>query len=337
MTGMWTFIAAIVSFGIAAGLGKVLIPFLRKLKYGQTILGDVEWHKVKQGTPVMGGIMFIISSVVTTVLCVLLYYITSKEGDFPIESSLATIKVFAGLIMAFLYGSIGFIDDYIKVVKKRNLGLTAIQKLVLQFAIAIAYLVTLAMAGDDTSTIIPFVGSVNLGVAYYVIAAVVIVGIVNATNLTDGIDGLCSSVTFFVCIFMMMICSILGVLSMSIMAAAMAGGCIGFLLWNFHPAKVFMGDTGSLYLGGMICALAFGVDLPILLIPMGIIYIAEMFSVILQVSYFKITKGKRLFKMSPIHHHFEKSGWSEVKIGMVFSFVTVITCFLSMAGVYYGV
>lgn len=336
MTGMWTLVAAFISFGMSAVLGKILIPFLRKLKYGQTILSDVEWHKVKQGTPVMGGIMFIVSSVVSTVLCVLLYYFTEKS-DVPVESRLITTKVFAGLIMAVLYGAVGFIDDYIKVVKKRNLGLTPIQKLLLQFAIAGAYLLTVALAGDDTATIIPFIGSVDLGVFYYIISAVVIVGVVNATNLTDGIDGLCGSITFFVTTFMMVICSILGVLSMSIMSSAMAGGCIGFLLWNFHPAKVFMGDTGSLYLGGMICALAFGMDIPILLIPMGIIYIAEMFSVILQVSYFKITKGKRLFRMAPLHHHFEKSGWSEVKIVMIFSFVTVITCTLSLLSVFYGV
>lgn len=336
MTGMWTLVAAFVSFGIAAVLGKFLIPFLKKLKYGQTILGDVEWHKVKQGTPVMGGLMFIISSAVATVLCVLLYYFTNKS-EVPVESRLVTVKVFAGLIMAVLYGAVGFIDDYIKVVKKRNLGLTPIQKLLLQFAIAICYLVTTALAGDDTSTIIPFIGSVNLGFFYYIICAVVIVGIVNAANLTDGIDGLCGSVTFFVTIFIMMMCSVLGLLSMGIMSAAMAGGCLGFLIWNFHPAKVFMGDTGSLFLGGMICALAFGMDIPILLIPMGIIYIAEMFSVILQVFYFKVTKGKRLFKMAPLHHHFEKSGWSEVKIVTVFSVVTVITCTLSMLGVFYGV
>ena len=265
MVGMWTLAAAFVSFGIAAILGKILIPFLRKLKYGQTILSDVEWHKSKQGTPVMGGIMFIISSVVATVLCVLIYYFTER-GDVQVESKLVTIKVFAGLIMALLYGGVGFIDDYIKVVKKRNLGLTPAQKLILQFVIAIAYLVTVAMAGNDTATIIPFVGTIDLGFFYYIISAIVIVGIVNATNLTDGIDGLCGSVTFFVTIFMMMLSSILGILSMSIMAAAMAGGCIGFLIWNFHPAKVFMGDTGSLYLGGMICALAFGIDIPVLFI-----------------------------------------------------------------------
>ncbi len=320
MAGIWTIIAAVASFGIAAALGIWMVPFLHKLNFGQTILEiGPKWHKGKQGTPTMGGFMFIISSVVVSVACVLLYHLLNVK-----EVPLISAKIYAGVFMAVAYGAIGFIDDYIKVVKKRNLGLTAIQKLVLQFIVAIAYLVTVACFGDNTQTYIPFVGMIDLGIFYYPISAILIVGIVNAVNLTDGIDGLNGSVTLFGAIFFMLIASFVGRMGVSIMSAALAGGCLGFLLWNFHPAKVFMGDTGSLYLGGFMCALAFALDMPVVLILIGLIYILEMFSVILQVTYFKATHGKRLFKMSPIHHHFEMCGWSEVKIVVMFSLFTTI-------------
>ncbi len=326
MTGIWTIIAAVASFGIAAALGIWLIPFLRKIHFGQTILDDgPKWHKGKQGTPTMGGFMFIISSVVVGVVCVLLYHIKGTP-----ETTVLSAKIYAGIFMAVAYGAVGFIDDYIKVVKKRNLGLTAIQKLILQFGVAIAYLVTLACFGDTTSTYIPFVGMVDLGIFYYPLSAIFIVGIVNAVNLTDGIDGLNGSVTFFGSIFFMLIASFLGRMGVSVMSAALAGGCLGFLVWNFHPAKVFMGDTGSLFLGGFMCAIAFALDMPILLILIGLVYICEMFSVILQVTYFKLTHGKRLFKMSPIHHHFEMCGWSEVKIVVMFSIFTSICSALAL-------
>ena len=325
--GIWTFCAAIAAFLISAVTGKFLIPFLHKLNFGQTILEDgPKWHKSKQGTPIMGGIMFIIAIVVVSVISTVVYMLT---GSGFIETFFADISrevtfIFAGLGLALANGLIGFIDDYTKVVKKRNLGLTAIQKLVLQFAVAAAYLATLGFAGYGTSTIIPFVGSVDLGFFYYIIAAVVIVGIVNAVNLTDGVDGLDGSITFFVAVSFMLIASKLNSLGVTAVSAAVAGACLGFLVWNFHPAKVFMGDTGSLFLGGIVCALAFSVNMPILLLPLGIVYLCEMFSVMLQVSYFKLTHGKRLFKMSPIHHHFEMCGWSEVKIVAVFSTVTAI-------------
>lgn len=325
MIGMWTIIAAVVSFGISAAIGVWLIPFLRKVNFGSTILDDgPKWHKSKQGTPLMGGFMFIIGIIVSTVLCVLLFYATSSNSYAPVETNLATVKIFAGLLMAVAFGAVGFIDDYIKVVKKRNLGLKAYQKLLFQFLIAAAYLLSIYLSGGTSTTFIPFVGMVDIGLFYWPIAAILIVGMVNAVNLTDGIDGLCGSVTFFGAIFFMMIASFSGYIGMSIFSAAAAGGCLGFLLWNFHPAKVFMGDTGSLFLGGVVCALAFGIDMPILMIPVGIIYIIEMFSDIIQVLYFKITHGKRLFKMAPIHHHFEMCGWSEVKIVLVFSVVTII-------------
>lgn len=317
---LWALGAAAVAFGISAFLGRLLIPYLHKLKFGQTIL-DIgpQWHKNKQGTPTMGGIMFIVGIIVSTVVTFTAYSVASS-GMVRGQK-----EVFLGLIMAFLYGLVGFLDDYIKVVKKRNLGLSAAQKLVFQFGIAALYLVAMRFwAGADTSTVIPFFGAVDLGFFYYIIAAVVIVGIVNAVNLNDGIDGLCGSVTFFAAIFMMLIASNLYYSGLVIESAAIAGGCLGFLVWNFHPAKVFMGDTGSLFLGGIICAVMFALDVPVLLVLIGLVYLLEMFSVMLQVTYFKLTHGKRLFKMSPIHHHFEMCKWSEVKIVCVFSMVTAV-------------
>ena len=345
MNGVWTLIAAVLSFIIAASLGKVLIPFLHKLKYGQTILEiGPSWHKNKQGTPTMGGIMFIISIFFTVLVCVPLYYIVSGGSILNMtETPLMTTKIFAGLLMAVGFGLIGFFDDYIKVVKKRNLGLTSVQKLLLQFLVAAAYLASLYMVEVSqggthaTITIVPFVGNVDLGYFYWILAALLIVGMVNAVNFTDGIDGLNASVTFFASIFFMIISSLVGMLGLSIMAAALSGGCLGFLIWNFNPAKVFMGDTGSLFLGGMVCALAFGLDMPILLLPMGIVYICEICSVVLQVLYFKATKGKRLFKMSPIHHHFEMCGWSEVKICTVFGIVSAIGGIISVVLVMFGI
>lgn len=337
--GIWTFCAAIVAFLISAVAGKFLIPWLHKLNFGQTILeSGPKWHKDKQGTPIMGGIMFIVAIVLVSVVSTVLYILT---GDSFIDIYLADIPremtfIFAGLGLAVANGLIGFLDDYTKVVKKRNLGLTAIQKLVLQFAAAAAYLAVLGILGYGTSTIIPFIGTVDLGFFYYIIAAIVIVGVVNAVNLTDGVDGLDGSITFFVAISFMLIASRLYYLGITAVSAAVAGACLGFLVWNFHPAKVFMGDTGSLFLGGIVCALAFSVNMPILLLPLGIVYLCEMFSVILQVGYFKLTNGKRLFKMSPIHHHFEMCGWSEIKIVAVFSVVTAIFGILSFVLVIFG-
>lgn len=320
MTGMWTVIAAVAAFAAAGLFGLWLVPFLKKIHFGQTIREEgPKWHNSKQGTPIMGGFMFIFASIIVGGLCVALYNHFSHSDILLINA-----KIYSGMFMAAAFGAVGFIDDYIKAVKKRNLGLTAIQKLILQFVVAGAYLLTIYLFGGDSKTFIPFAGYVDLGIFYYPISAILIVGVVNAVNLTDGIDGLNGSVTFFASIFFMLIAGYIGRMGVSIMAAAMAGGCLGFLLWNFHPAKVFMGDTGSLYLGGFVCAMAYALDMPIMLILIGLTYILEMFSVILQVLYFKATKGKRLFKMSPIHHHFEMCGWSEVKIVIVFSVFTVI-------------
>ena len=338
--GLWALATALVAFAISAISGKYLVPFLHKLKYGQTIL-DIgpSWHKNKQGTPTMGGLMFILAIVFTTVVSVIIFAVT--HDGFGITEKF----VFTGLIMAVCYGGIGFIDDYIKVVKKRNLGLTAIQKLVLQFLVVGLYLLAMRLLGDDTSIAVPFAGSVDLGFFYYIIMALVIVGLTNAVNLTDGIDGLDGSITFFVSLFMMMIANILnsfgstmlgGFESNVFFCAAVAGGCLGFLVWNFHPAKVFMGDTGSLFLGGIVCAMAFAMDMQLLMLLVGIMYLVEMFSVMIQVSYFKLSHGKRIFRMTPIHHHFEMGGWSETKIVVVFSGVTAFCGVVALLLVIFG-
>lgn len=330
--GFWALAAALIAFAISAVSGRYLIPFLHKLKYGQTIL-DIgpSWHKKKQGTPTMGGLMFILGMLLSTVITVIVFAVT-HNGFGTTEKF-----IFAGLAMALGYGGIGFLDDYIKVVKKRNLGLTAIQKLVLQFTVVALYLLAMKLLGDTTEIMIPFVGKVDLGFFYYIIMGVVIVGITNAVNLTDGIDGLDGSITFFVALFMMMIANILGIFDSNVLfAAAVAGGCLGFLVWNFHPAKVFMGDTGSLFLGGIVCALAFTMDMHVIMLLLSLMYLVEMFSVMLQVTYFKLTHGKRIFRMSPIHHHFEMGGWSEMKIVTVFSLITAICGIVSLLLVIFG-
>ncbi len=330
--GFWAFATAIISFAISAISGRYLVPFLHKLKYGQTIL-DIgpSWHKKKQGTPTMGGLMFILGIVISTVVAVIAFSVL-HDGFGMVEKF-----VFTGLAMAVCYGGIGFIDDYIKVVKKRNLGLTAIQKLIMQFSVVALYLAVMRLLGDNTDIAVPFVGMVDLGWFYYIIMGLVIVGITNAVNLTDGIDGLDGSITFFVAMFMMMIANILGAFDSNVLfAASVAGGCLGFLVWNFHPAKVFMGDTGSLFLGGIVCAMAFAMDMQLIMLLVGLMYLIEMFSVMLQVSYFKLTHGKRIFRMSPIHHHFEMGGWSEMKIVIVFSLITALCGVIATTLVIFG-
>ena len=334
-TGIWSFEAALISFIVSSLIGSKLIPFLVKVKCGQTIkeIGP-NWHKSKQNTPTMGGIMFIFGSLAAIAVTLVCYRMASDE---LLINKQKLAQVVCGFVMAFLYGLIGFADDFVSIKKKRNLGLNAKQKLVLQFAVAILYLVVLGYFGDDSTTLIPFYGKLDLGILYYIISAVVIVGMVNAVNLTDGIDGLCGSVTMFAASFFMVMAGVSGMQGMNIFCAAIAGGCLGFLVWNFNPAKVFMGDTGSLFLGGAVCAMAFAIDLPILLLPVGIIYLCEMFSVIIQVTYFKATGGKRFFKMTPIHHHFEMCKWSEIKIVLVFSAVTFVMGIVSLLLFLFGV
>lgn len=313
-------LAIVIAAVITGLLGYFMVPFLHKIKFGQTIreVGP-SWHKNKQGTPTMGGIMFIIGSFVAAVICIAFLWLNGGA-----ETQLMFVKVMAGALMAVGFGIVGFLDDYISIKKHRNLGLTEIQKLILQFIIVGAYLLSVALAGGTTETVIPFLGSVDLGFFYYILAAVFIVGMVNAVNFTDGIDGLNTSVTLVVALVFSVIAMLLNRVGLSLYAAAIVGAMIGFLFWNANPAKVFMGDTGSLFLGGAVCALAFGVNMPILLILIGIIYIVEILSVVLQVTYFKISHGKRIFKMAPIHHHFEMCGWNENKICFVFSGVTLL-------------
>lgn len=325
---------AVVAAALITGLlGRFMVPFLHKIKFGQTIreVGP-SWHKNKQGTPTMGGLMFIIGGLASAFVCIAFLWMHGGA-----ETQLMLVRIIAGALMAVGFGLVGFMDDYISIKKHRNLGLTEIQKLVLQFIIAAAYLVSVSMAGGTTETVLPFIGTVDLGVFYYFIAAVLIVGMVNAVNFTDGLDGLNSSVTLVVCLTFSVIATMLSMRGLSILAAAMVGALIGFLFWNANPAKVFMGDTGSLFLGGIVCALAFGINMPVLLLLVGIIYIVEILSVVLQVSYFKLTHGKRIFKMAPIHHHFEMCGWRENKVCFVFSGVTLIAGILAVLLVRFGV
>ncbi len=329
---------AILSFLIAFLLGFVLIPWLRKLKFGQTIL-DIgpAWHKSKQGTPIMGGIMFIISTVVS-VACILLVDYFMGGNLFASEHIMPDtlkVKLVAGVVLALGLGLVGFADDYIKVVKKRNLGLTEIQKTIPQIVIIIGYLVALYMNGL-TYMKIPFVGTVDLKWFFWLFGVAVIYGAVNAVNFTDGVDGLCASVTCVAAISFCIAALMTKFFGISILAAALAGGCLGYLIWNYYPSKVMMGDTGSMFLGGMVVALAYAIDCPIILVFFGIIYVIEALSDVIQIGYFKITHGKRIFKMAPIHHHFEMCGWKERKIVTVFSLVNMIGCAVGLALYYYG-
>ncbi len=325
MDGIWIVTTVVLAFGITSASGLWLLPILRKLKFGQTILEiGPKWHKNKQGTPTMGGVMFIFGIVIAVVAGYMILKFNSSLGARP-DSELIKARLLYGLMLALAYGLIGFVDDYLKIVRKQNEGLTPRQKLLLQVVFGISYLALLYISGDRSTTLlIPFGGSLDIGVLYYPFALLAMLALANAVNFTDGLDGLLSSVTFVVGIAYMVITSLLGMWEMGIMASAMAGGCLGFLIWNFYPAKVFMGDTGSLFLGGLVIALCFGTGMPLLILLIGVIYVVEMASVVIQMTYFKITHGKRIFKMSPIHHHFELSGYTEVQIVVMFSIVTFV-------------
>ena len=313
---------ALLAFFLSEFLGKKLIPVLHRLKFGQTIRDEgPAWHKSKQGTPTMGGIIFIAAMLMLTVVAMLVAQLFLKDKVVTDADTVATVtRLFAGIVMAIGFGVIGFLDDFIKVVKKRNLGLTSRQKLLLQLLLSGGYALLVYFTGGAQIDI-PFYGTWNAGFWYVPIAVFIIVAMTNATNLTDGVDGLCGSVSVIACLFLLIICG--GSMGYGIVASAMAGALAGFLVWNFHPARVFMGDTGSLFIGGVLCAVAFGVGRPLLLLPIGIVYFFETVSVMLQVTYFKLTHGKRLFKMSPLHHHFEMCGWSENKIVAVASLTTI--------------
>ena len=331
MAIVWAVTAA-VAFLLATWLGKLLIPVLHRLKFGQTIRDEgPAWHKSKQGTPTMGGVIFIAAMLITTVIALLVcrFFIPSAKTAIPSGLG-ATTRLFAGLLLTVGFGLIGFLDDFIKVVRKRNLGLTSRQKMLAQIIVSGAYAVTMVMVGA-TRMYVPFVGFWEAGWWFVPISMFIIVAITNATNLTDGVDGLCGTVSVVALAFLIpLCCRTWDVNGYGIVASSMAGALGGFLVWNIHPARVFMGDTGSLFIGGVLCAIAFGLEQPFLLVPLGIIYVAETLSVVLQVSYFKLTHGKRLFKMSPLHHHFEMCGWSENKIVIVFSLVTAVGCVITL-------
>ena len=322
---MITILFTVVSFLLTLLLGRFLIPALRALKAGQSIreVGP-SWHQTKSGTPTMGGLMFM----ATALLCVLVGGWTAMvSGEYEHLMVLG---------FSLIFGAVGFADDFVKVKLKRNLGLTALQKFLLQLAVALAYLVLLRHNGNLTNELyIPFVDlslTVNW-VVYLIFATFVIVGCVNAVNLTDGIDGLAAGVTLPVMVFFAVTAYMWGNEMLALFPAVLTGGIAAFLCYNFHPAKVFMGDTGSLFLGGAVCGMAFALDMPLILIPVGIVYIAETLSVMMQVTYFKLTHGKRIFRMTPIHHHFEMGGWSEVKIFFVFAGLTALMCVLAWVGV----
>ena len=307
---------------LTGGIGYLLLPVLRALKAGQSIReAGPTWHNYKAGTPMMGGIMFILAAVI----CLLVSIPAMQE-----------YSVFYVLVLGLCFGLVGFLDDFCKLKFKRNLGLTSIQKALLQMAVSALYLYLLYTKGIMTCDIyIPFVNVTFYlhPIAYIFFAMFVMVGCVNAVNLTDGVDGLSSSVTVPVMVFFTAAAVATNRMDLALLPACLVGGLIAYLFYNWHPAKVFMGDTGSLFLGGIVCGLAFALDMPLILILVGFVYIVETLSVILQVTYFKLTHGKRLFKMSPIHHHFEMCGWKEEKIVIVFALVSALMCVLAWVGI----
>ena len=302
--------------------GLLLLPVLRALKAGQSIreVGPT-WHNYKAGTPMMGGLMFIFAAIV----CLLVCLFTMKDHT-----------VLYVLALGLCFGFVGFLDDFFKLKYKRNLGLTSAQKAMLQAAVSALYLYLLYKQEVLTCNLyIPFTDAVFPvhPLVYIFFAMFVIVGCVNAVNLTDGVDGLSSSVTIPVMVFFTAAAVAMEKWDVALLPAALIGGLIAYLFYNWHPAKVFMGDTGSLFLGGIVCGLAFALDMPLILILVGFVYIVETLSVILQVGYFKLTHGKRIFKMAPIHHHFEMCGWKEVKIVLVFTAVSAVMCAIAWFGI----
>ena len=333
MTVSWMLVAAaIAAFCITAVSGIFLIPALHRLHFGQTIResGPV-WHNKKQGTPTMGGFCFILG----VLLAVGLAYVglsRLEPGLLEPQQLQASLLV---LFLAFGSGFIGFLDDFTKVVRHRNLGLLAWQKLVLQFLVTGCFMAGLSSLGLMTRIImLPVVGAVDLGIVYYPIAFFGIIFLVNAVNLTDGLDGLCSCVTFVSMLGYLLAASMLGFYHVAVLSTAMAAACAGFLVWNFYPAKVFMGDTGSMFLGGMVTALAFVMGRPELVIFFGIVYIWDAMTVVIQRIYFKLTHGKRIFRMTPIHHAFEMRGWKEPRINAFFSFLALVGVVLGLFYVY---
>lgn len=332
-----TLLPTVLAFAITAVLGPAFIKWLHKLKYGQEIREEgPKWHRKKSGTPTMGGIMFIVGAGLSIIINLLIIMFNGNMSN----SVMKAIVLFA---IALCFGAVGFIDDYIKVVKKRNLGLTALQKFLLQLIFAAAYVAILYCMGMLKSDIvIPFVRyTVTIPMWLYIpFVMFVVVGTVNAVNLTDGLDGLASSVTVVTALFFAAYAffrTTVPELGVSIFAMALVGGLLGFLLFNHYPAKVFMGDTGSLFLGAAVALMAVDMNMHLYLVIVGFVYFAETLSVIIQTSYFKYTKkkygeGRRVFKMTPIHHHFEMKNWKETKIVSVFTITTLCLCAIAFIG-----
>ena len=310
----------IISFLISVIFCPILIPFLRKLKFGQTEREDgPESHLKKTGTPTMGGLVILASILLTSLI-----YVGRYKEIIPV------------LFMTLGFGLIGFLDDYIKVVKKRSLGLTPSQKMTLQFIVTGVFIYYyFQVAGLDTSIKIPFVDGIGFVMPpwlFVIFVFIVVLGTVNGVNFTDGLDGLASGVTVIVATFFTIV-SLTVNPEMTPITGAVVGSLLGFLLFNTYPARVFMGDTGSLALGGFVAAIALILHMPLFIVIVGLIYLVEVISVILQVGYFKLTHGKRIFKMAPIHHHFELCGWSETRVVAVFSIVTALLCLVALIGV----
>lgn len=310
-------VPVIASFAVSAAAGPMVIPVLRKLKVGQTVRDDgPQTHLKKNGTPTMGGLIFLLSVVVTS-----LFYVRDYPRIIPI------------LFVTVGFGIVGFLDDYIKVVLKRSEGLTPGQKMAGQILVTGVFAWYMTARSDvGLEMLIPFGGGqcLDLGALSVPFLFFVLIGTVNGTNFTDGLDGLASSVTIMVAVFFTVVAIGIGS-GIHPVTCAVTGGLLGFLLFNVYPASVFMGDTGSLALGGFVASTAYMLRLPLFIVIVGLIYLVEVLSVIIQVSYFKATHGKRFFKMAPIHHHFEKCGWSETRIVAVFSIITALCCLVALA------
>ena len=334
MSIIWiTLSTALLSAVLASAIGRILIPYLKKIHFGQTILEiGPRWHKNNQGTPIMGGFMFIISSVITVIAGYVLYRTQCMPDTTAVETRNGMLRLIACVAFSLLFSCIGFADDYIKAVKKQNLGLSPKQKMAAQFLLCAGFLAVLYALGDHSTELDLIFFRLDLHFLYYPVMILFMIYLSNAVNLTDGVDGLCGTVTAVAMLAFTMICS----REISLYAIAIAGGCLGFLVWNLHPAKCFMGDTGSMYLGGAFVAIGLTTHKHLVMVLIGLVYVLEALSVVIQVSYFKYTakqhykktgekgKGKRIFKMSPIHHHFEMSGFSEYKIVATFSLFGLI-------------
>ena len=334
MSIIWiTLSTALLSAVLASAIGRILIPYLKKIHFGQTILEiGPRWHKNKQGTPIMGGFMFIISSVITVIAGYVLYRTQCMPDTTAVETRNGMLRLIACVAFSLLFSCIGFADDYIKAVKKQNLGLSPKQKMAAQFLLCAGFLAVLYALGDHSTELDLIFFRLDLHFLYYPVMILFMIYLSIAVNLTDGVDGLCGTVTAVAMLAFTMICS----REISLYAIAIAGGCLGFLVWNLHPAKCFMGDTGSMYLGGAFVAIGLTTHKHLVMVLIGLVYVLEALSVVIQVSYFKYTakqhykktgekgKGKRIFKMSPIHHHFEMSGFSEYKIVATFSLFGLI-------------